>query len=161
MSTKSIISKLGIGVLGLGIAFGLFSVLTQGSAPQAERSESGVAAPAVATKAAPAQKKLDRSASTSGSAPAPAAFDREQHLKAQMNEFETWKDDEIAAGVVEVDERIETGRWIERANSDELSADEREELENLLSRRDALNLVRAERLLAALDTKEIQDFDTK
>ena len=58
---------------------------------------------------------------------------------------------ELESELAELDDRMEQEAWIERANLDELTEAEREELAFLLRQRNALASVRAHRRVAALD----------
>jgi hypothetical protein len=58
---------------------------------------------------------------------------------------------ELESELAELDARIEHEAWIERANSDELSEVEREDLAFLFRQRNALATVRARRRVAAWD----------
>lgn len=97
-------------------------------------------------------------------APAPAGVPRshvEARLQAVIAAHTDWSEAELASAVADVDAELRGREWIERANSEPLSEAERQELAELLTRRDALNVLRAERLLAKLDSADIEAFDAR
>ena len=169
----------GVGVLTLGLATGI--ALTRGSRGSHATSEPGPATTVHAPSPLSESRRLKsepaptttahtpgvsvakpvRSVPLHTANPVAALGARDDLLRTQMDRFKTWNEQEIAAKIAELDSELAGREWIERANRNQLAQAEREELHELLIRRDALNLVRAERLLADLDAQEIREFDAK
>jgi hypothetical protein len=80
----------------------------------------------------------------------PTAREAEERLQKGIEALGDATDAELAQALSAVDQEIETGDWIGRANRGQLSADERLELDSILARRDAVTVAQGERLLASL-----------
>jgi hypothetical protein len=65
----------------------------------------------------------------------------------------TLSDDQLTAEVAVVDQEIEDGDYIARANAGQLVGPEFEHFGGLLARRDALQIAKLQRLLASHDTR--------
>jgi hypothetical protein len=111
------------------------------------------------TDAPPASPVADRagfSSATSpprlpGSAPAPADAPPGVDLDALIRGHEAEGEDELDRQLAAIDGEIASRRLIELANAGPLSPDDEAALRGLLQRRNAVNVVKARRLIARLE----------
>ena len=133
--------KIFIGAVALSIsALGLLSMSTTRGKESAVTSDS-----------TPQVAQAGKSAATGSARPETQAQPLSQSFEERVQRLSQLGNVELDSNLAQVTQTIKEGRWVERANQNQLNADELTEMRGHLREIAAMRAVRAKRLLAELN----------